>query len=255
MAAFLEERSCTSDMQEVNQKLCAVLDAKPGEQLLEVGSGSGVLCRLVAPYLLPAGCVVGIDISPDMSVEAMRYARLAGITDGIAFKTGAGEALPYPDASFDGVFAARLLLHIEDPDLVLREMIRVIKPGGRIVVMDWDFETVTVDHPDRDLTRRILHWRTDHHGGDNWSGRMLRRRMRAAELQDLSVHPCVTVALTEAEGLTQSLWRAAQVACEGGAISQTEQEAWVNELKDRIGDGTYFASIVYFIVKGMAASG
>jgi hypothetical protein len=116
--------------------------------------------------------------------------------------------------------------------------------------MDWDFETVTVDHPDRELSRRILHWRNDHHGGNNWSGRQLWRRMRNVGLQNLSVHPWVSVTHHETDGLTQSLWRAAQVACEAGAISPAEQEAWTLELRNRIRAGTFFASIVYFIVKG-----
>jgi cytochrome oxidase assembly protein ShyY1 len=113
---------------------------------------------------------------------------------------------------------------------------------------------VTVDHPNRELTRRILHWRNDQHGGNNWSGRQLWRLMQAAGLQNLSVQPFVAVAHSEAEGLTQSLWRAAQVACEGGAISQAEQYAWVQELKERIQTRTFFASIVYFIVQGNVVS-
>jgi ubiquinone/menaquinone biosynthesis C-methylase UbiE len=252
MAAFLEERSRTPDMQAVNQKLCDTIAAKPSERLLEVGSGSGILCRMLAPCLQPGGQMVGVDISPEMTIEAQKYALAEEIDGGISFETCTAESLPYPDASFDGAIAARLLLHAADPETVIREMKRVVKPGGRVVVMDWDFDTVTVDHPDKGLTRRLLHWRNDHHGGNNWSGRQLWRRMREAGLQNLSVHPWVSVAHGEEDGLTQSLWRAAQVACEGGAISPVEQDVWVKELKDSLRVGTFFASIVYFIVKGTA---
>ncbi len=254
MAAFLEERSRFPDAQEVNQMLCEVVAAKPGELLLEVGSGSGVLCRLLAPRVQPDGCIVGMEISPEMTAEAQKYNLSEGSNGSIAFETGAAEALPYSDASFDGAIAARLLLHVSDPDVVIREMTRVVKPEGRVVVMDWDFDTVTVDHPDREQTRRLLQWRSDHHGGNNWSGRQLWRRMKTAGLHNLSVHPRVTVANCEADGLTQSLWRAAQVACDGGAVSPAEKEAWVQELKNRIQAGTFFASIVYFIVRGIVVS-
>jgi ubiquinone/menaquinone biosynthesis C-methylase UbiE len=254
MAAFLEERSHYPDMLEVNQKLCEAVAAQPGEFLLEVGSGSGVLCRLLAPHVKPTGSIVGVDISPEMTAEARKYTIAEGIGNGVAFETGAAEALPYSDASFDGAVAARLLLHASNPDRVIGEMTRVVRPGGKVVVMDWDFDTVTVDHPDREQTRRLLHWRSDHHGGNNWSGRQLWRRMKVAGLQDLSVHPWVAVAHCESDGLTQSLWRAAQVACDGGAISPTEKDAWVKELKNRIQAGTFFASIVYFIVKGLVVS-
>jgi ubiquinone/menaquinone biosynthesis C-methylase UbiE len=250
MAAFLEERSRTPDLLAVNQKLCEIVAAKPGERLLEVGSGSGILCRMLAPQLQPDGRIVGVDISPEMTNEAQKYARLEGIRKGIAFETGEAEALPFPDASFDGAIAARLLLHVVDPESVIQEMIRVVRPGGRVVVMDWDFDSVIVDHSDRELSRRLLQWRSDHHGGNNWSGRQLWRRMKKTGLQDLSVHPWVSIAYCELDGLTQSLWRAAEVAREGGAISPVEQETWVKELKDRIQAGTFFASIVYFIIMG-----
>jgi ubiquinone/menaquinone biosynthesis C-methylase UbiE len=251
MAAFLEERSRTPDAQEVNQYLCERIAPKPGERLLEVGSGSGVLCRMLAPQLQPGGCMFGVDISPEMTGEARKYALLEGIDKGIAFQTSAAEVLPYPNASLDGAIAARLLLHVANPEAVICEMKRIVKPGGRVVVMDWDFDTVTVDHPDRELTRRLLHWRSDHHGGNNWSGRQLWRCMYTAGLHNLSVYPWVTIAHLEADGLTQSLWRAAEVADNGGAISPAEQEAWIKELKNRIQAGTFFASIVYFIVEAI----
>ena len=250
MAAFLEERSRTPDLQAINQKLCDTVAAKPGERLLEVGSGSGILCRMLAPRLQPGGQMVGVDISLEMTMEAQKYALSERIDTGITFETCTAESLPYPESNFDGVIAARLLLHAADPGTVIREMKRVVKPGGRIVAMDWDFDTVTVDHPNRELTRRLLHWRSDRHGGNNWSGRQLWRRMREADLQNLSVHPWVSVVHSEEDGLTQSLWRAAQLACEGGAISSVEQENWMQELKDSIRSGTFFASIVYFIIKG-----
>jgi SAM-dependent methyltransferase len=254
MAAFLQERSRAPDMLQVNQNLCAVVSASPGERLLEVGCGSGVLCRLLAPSLRPDGRMVGVDISSEMTAAARKYSLAAGGNDEIAYGTGEAETLPFPPASFDGALGARLLLHVANPEVVIHEMRRVVKPGGRLLVMDWDFDTVAVDHPDRELTRRLLHWRSDHHGGDNWSGRQLWRLMRTADLRDLSVHTWVTVAHSEADALTQSLWRAAQVAHQGGAISLAEQEGWVKELKNRIQAGTFFASIVYFIVEGWVGS-
>jgi ubiquinone/menaquinone biosynthesis C-methylase UbiE len=250
MAAFLEERSRFPDMGAVNLKLCEVVAAVPGEHLLEAGSGSGVLCRMLVPYVQPKGEIVGIDVSYDMATIAYEYAYSVGITSDIKFATAEAKALPFSNASFDCAIAARLLLHVSNPPDVIHEMARIVKPGGRVVVMDWDFETIAVDHPDREQTRRILHWRNDHHGGNNWSGRQLWRYMHNAGLQNLLVYPCVIVAHGESDGLTQSLWRAAQVAFEGGAISESEKDDWVKELKNRIQDGIFFASIVYFIVKG-----
>ena len=79
MAAFLEERSHAPDAQQVNQNLCTTVAARPGERLLEVGSGSGMLCRMMAPRLQPDGCIAGVDISPEMIAEARAQALAEGI--------------------------------------------------------------------------------------------------------------------------------------------------------------------------------
>jgi ubiquinone/menaquinone biosynthesis C-methylase UbiE len=250
MAAFLEERSRLPDQSEVNGWIRDALAPASGERLLEVGCGSGALCRLMVPFVAPNGHITGLDISPDMIAVARRHVAQAGLSDRVTFDAGAAESLPYADDVFDGVFAARLMLHVERPEVVLREMTRVVRPPGRIVLMDWDWETVAVDHPDRELTRRILHWRCDHHGGNNWSGRQLRRLMLDAGLRDMRVTPVVTVVHEANTSLTQSLWRAAQVSRDGGAITSAEHDRWVGELEAHLGAGTFFASIVYFIVQG-----
>jgi len=250
MAAFLEERSRFPDQVQVNTRLREVLAPLPGERLLEVGSGSGVLCRQIVSYIRPDGQVTGLDRSFGFADYARCRAIEACLSQFLRFDTGLAEELPYPAGSFDGAFAARLLLHSSDPLQIVLEMARVLRPGGRVVVMDWDFGTTAVDHSDKQLTRRILQWRTDHHGGNNWSGRQLLRNMAAAGLVEVSVDGVVTVVRDENAALTHSLWRAAEVARDNGAISQFEQHAWVAELKERIAAGYFLASIVYYIVHG-----
>ena len=174
---------------------------------------------------------------------------------GLRFEVGAGAALPAEDATVDAAFGARLLLHVADPVPIVAEMARVVKPGGRVVLMDWDFETVTVTHPDRELTRRLLHWRCDHHSGDNWSGRRLLGYALAAGLRDVTVIPVTTVARDETAALTGSMFRMAEVARDGGAITPAEHDAWTGELQQQLAEGRFLASITYFIVRGERANG
>ena len=188
-----------------------------------------------------------MDVAPEM-IAAARV--LVGEQAGLRFKVGAGAALSAEDATYDAAFGARLLLHVADPLPVVAEMARVVKPGGRVVLMDWDFETVTVSHPDRELTRRLLHWRCDHHSGDNWSGRRLLGHALAAGLRDVTVVPVVTVARDEAAALTGSMFRVAEVARDGGAVTFAEYDAWTGELRRQLAEGRFLASITYFIVRG-----
>jgi 2-polyprenyl-3-methyl-5-hydroxy-6-metoxy-1,4-benzoquinol methylase len=250
MAAALEERGQAFDQQQVNTALVEVLAPTSGDHILEVGCGSGLLCRLIAPAVFPGGKITGIDISPEFLKIAQGYASSADLGDAIQWGAGQAESLPFQDASFDGVLAARLLLHVSSPRSVLSELIRVVRPGGRVVVMDWDFETLAVDHSNRELTRRLLHWRCDHHGGNNWSGRQLWGLMAATELLNVQAIPVVSVAQRENDSLTLSLLRAAQVARDGGAIASNEYDDWVQELRSGLNTGCFFASMVYFIVIG-----
>ncbi|MGB7876419.1 MAG: methyltransferase domain-containing protein [Anaerolineales bacterium] len=250
MAAALEERGRAFDQQQVNAALISVLAPTPDEHLLEVGCGSGLLCRLIAPAVAPAGKIAGLDISSEFVRIARDNAINAELSDSIQWGAGQAEALPFQEAKFDGVLAARLLLHVSNPQSVLCELVRVIRPGGRVVVMDWDFDTLALDHPNRELTRRLLHWRCDHHGGNNWSGRQLWGQMVSAGLTNVRVVPFVSVAHHEQDSLTLSLFRAAQVARDGGAIAPGEYDAWIGELRSSLAAGCFFASIVYFIVSG-----
>jgi hypothetical protein len=119
--------------------------------------------------------------------------------------------------------------------------------------MDWDFETLAIDHPDRATTRRIIAWRTENHSGDNWSGRQLYRRFRRAGFRDPNVTPVSVVALDEQAALTGSVFRAAEVACDGGAITPSERDAWTSVLRGRLESGSFMACITYFIARGERA--
>jgi ubiquinone/menaquinone biosynthesis C-methylase UbiE len=253
IAASLEERARCLDQQQVNAALGYALNPKPGERWLEVGCGSGVLCRLMAPRIMPRGRIHGLDISLEILKVARQLAGEAGLAETVVFEVGGAERLPFASDTFDSTFAARVLLHVSNPIGVVSEMARVTKPFGWVTVMDWDFETVVVDHSDRELTRRLLHWRTDHEGGDNWSGRKLWRYMIKAGLTNLTLHPVLSIARTEADSLCQSLWKAAQVACAGGVITPEEEFHWKSELKAKVAAGQFFASIVYYIVRGQRA--
>jgi|SRR5215211_2685325 len=115
------------------ERLCSILDPKPGERLLEVGPGTGYYTLPVAERLSPDGRLDVLDVQQEMLDHTIRRARERAI-ENIEPSQGDARELPYPDGAFDGAFLVTVLGEVPDQDAALRELRRVVRPGGRVVV-------------------------------------------------------------------------------------------------------------------------
>jgi ubiquinone/menaquinone biosynthesis C-methylase UbiE len=114
-------------------RLREALDPQPGETVLEVGPGTGYYSLPVARWLGPSGTLHIFDLQQEMLDHTTRRAHEDGVTN-IQPRQGDARRLPYPDGSFDGAYLVAVLGEIPDQDAALRELRRVVKSGGRIVV-------------------------------------------------------------------------------------------------------------------------
>ena len=122
------------------------LALRAGESLLDIGSGVGDVAIAHAGIVGPSGSVSAVDPSEAMLAEGRRRAAAAGVA--VDFRTGLGEALPFPDESFDACRSERALQWMTDPPGAVAEMVRVLRPGGRLVAIDTDWRTFVADLPD-----------------------------------------------------------------------------------------------------------
>ena len=110
-----------------------ILAPAPGERVLEVGPGTGYYSLDVARWISPGGILDVLDIQQEMLDHTARRAREQGILN-VVPQRGDAQELPYPDATFDAAFLNFVLGEVPHGDAALRELRRVLKPGGRLVV-------------------------------------------------------------------------------------------------------------------------
>ena len=108
---------------------------QPGERVVDVGCGGGIDSLIAAKMVGSSGRVIGIDMTPAMADKARSSACAAG-TPNVEFREGFGEALPVEDGWADVVISNGVLNLMPDKDAALREMARVLKPGGRLQIGD-----------------------------------------------------------------------------------------------------------------------
>ena len=115
------------------ERLREILEPRPGERILEVGPGTGYYALPVAEWLGPDGRLDVLDVQQEMLDHTMRRAADQGI-ENIEPACADAQRMPYPDESFDAAYLVTVLGEIPDQGAALRELRRVAKPGGRIVV-------------------------------------------------------------------------------------------------------------------------
>jgi ubiquinone/menaquinone biosynthesis C-methylase UbiE len=221
-----------------------------GNAVLDVGCGAGEVCVELAAIVGPAGRVAGVDLSEAMVEAARRNVAASGKP--VDLRAASAYELPFADGAFDAVRSERVFQHLDDPEAALREMLRVTKPGGRVVLSDPDHGQagLALDDPahrriyealQRAMTKMIV----NPHSGTRLRGMLVR-----AGLDDVVQlvnsfafdHPQFMQMFFVNERLA--------AATAAGEITESEGEQFLGALGERHRAGTFFGSAIGYTVAG-----
>lgn len=249
---FIQQLDYSTGMpfhQDVRRRMAEALRLKEGMRILDAGCGTGDPTRRLAEQVGRSGKLVGIDPSETLIDEAHRRAKAQGLD--IDYRVGSIYELPFPDNSFDGAQAEKVLAHLKDPGKGLAEMVRVVRPGGYIAVFDLDADSMILNVPgQKEATRKLVHMLCDGLGCGQ-VGRLMPGLMHDLRFTDVRLDP-MALMLTDPK-FADEYWHfkdMAQRAVKASVFTEAEAAAWCEAL-DRVSvAGHFFCSLQTWVFSG-----
>jgi ubiquinone/menaquinone biosynthesis C-methylase UbiE len=242
---------------DVVSQRCQVLKAlqlREGERVLDIGSGPGLLTYDMAASVGRNGRVCGIDISEDMLTMSRRRCADQPWTE---FQRADATNLPYLEGSFDAAVSTQVYEYVADLPTALAELYRVMRPGGRVVIMDTDYGSLVIYTNDEARTKRVLSaW--DEHFVHAALPRTLSGHLRDAGfmIRQRDVIPMFNPEYHDNTFAKRALGLMASFAVGRRGVSQEEANAWLAEFAELGRQGRFFFSLnrYLFVADRVAAT-
>lgn len=222
------------------QVVCA-LKLQDGQQVLDIGSGPGLLVRDIAQNIGASGTVVGLDMADNMIESA---SVLCNSMSTVSFKQGDAMSLPFADNSFDAVVSTQVYEYVPDLDAALAEFARVLRPGGRGVIVDTDWAFPYWNSVDEGVHERMVEAWKSHCAQESVPMRLPASIKSAGlELNAVQALPIMNRAYDEKNF---SYWLSKIIASfsigQNGVV-QNDSDVWLAGLEQLEAKGEYFFCI------------
>lgn len=221
-----------------------VLAPHPGDVAVDVGCGTGAEVRRLAELVGGSGRAIGIE--PHAGLRAAATERSAGTT--ATYLDGAAADLPFDDGSVDVIRCERVFQHLLDPESAVAEFGRVLAPGGRVVLIDSDWETSVQTPGDPELIARLTAFRRSQLPNPT-SGRRLPGQLTSA---GLAVDPDIaaTAVIPPPPAVMALMTKACADAVEAGVVTRSEADHLLAETATAQERGQAFMAVTMFGVLG-----
>ncbi len=226
-----------------------LLDLCDTSKVLDVGCGAGIDTIEIADKIQPLGKIAGLDFDLQMLKEANRTVSSTGLQNTIHVQ-GDSLNLPFKNCFFDAVRSERMLQHINRPESAIREMVRVCKQHGSVVVVDSDHSSLSIDTTHTDVEWKIRQFRTDYLP-NGYCGRALYRQLHLAGLHDIKTELFAeTVNSYQLYRTLSCMDTIERAAIEDGCVTQEEVVGYNTELHEYDLGGYFGASMVFVVAWG-----
>lgn len=243
-ARAVEAMYLTPDVVGQRARILDMLAPKPGERLLDIGVGPGLLAHDLARLVGETGRVTGLDTAPAMI--KMARTRLAALPQAECV-TGDATALAFPEGSFDAAVSTQVYEYVADMEKALGELGRVLRPGGRVLILDTDWRSVVWHSSDEGRMNRVLAcW--DGHLADPHLPAKLGPLLRKAGFQVVRVEIIPMLAadwqpVSYAAGIMRAIHGFARNNGEAQGLSAAEVQGWYDDQLRLIERGAFFFSV------------
>ena len=244
----LEEQYAKNSILRLNKaRTLALADIQTGHFVLDVGCGTGKDTVQMAA-LAGTGHVFGVDFSKEMIAAAKSYAATLDLP--VTFQPGSVYQLNFEDNFFDRCRADKTFQHLADPRAALEELIRVTKPGGKIIIAEPDHDSLIIDTPFVDVNHRFMRFRSDHMAQGSIA-HQLYNMFKELGLKEVGIEP-LTSAYTNYEEkkvsspYLEEIW----MAQKHGAVTKEEAENWFAYLREAIEHDRFMCLQTYIITTG-----
>jgi len=244
---YLQEVSEQPHMRARSEERLAASAIAPGQRVADLGCGVGGDTLMLARHVAPGGGhVTGFDLSRAAVEFAARRPEAAGLP--VAFQQGDAAALDLRAGDLDAVWMERVLANADDPAAILREVLRVLRPGGQAVLHEFDWRTMALDAPDREVTEFLLARLTS--GMANPAiGRALPRLCREAGFAEVRVVPGLLVmpSLGWAAAVGRWLEHLSNLA-QRGMVDEDRAALWYDSMREADEAGAMVCTLTSFTV-------
>jgi arsenite methyltransferase len=221
------------------------LALRAGEHVLDAGCGTGLLIQGMSSTIGSEGRIVGIDFSDDM-LELARH-RCEGI-DNIELHQGSVTQLPFEDNSFDAVSCIQTLLYVDEVETALSEFYRVLKPGGRVAIIETDWRGTVLNSLDHTMTRKIL---------DAWDAAVsspnlpvklipMLKNLKFNAIKTEAI-PVINTSYSKVNFSSGMLKYFSTYAVKNNAVTAEEAELWITQIRDLAKTDNFFFCVNRFL--------